>query len=214
MDAIAGRPKKTTHALNIEALPPLSSDLLEALQDEALGVWLWMTFIQTQARDLGIPATEITEEFCDRFIEHVKNLDSSTAKNAAVEKALHLAASGNFENSGKILREHVTNGADVVAWKNLGRRYVPAGIRKLEQARKFGKLGGSERKEQGQKNRKDILGAAWEIFSSSITKRSDHEFARRIAERTGLSKHTVRTHLRKARPELEALWVKAQEDNE
>jgi hypothetical protein len=40
-----------------KALPPLSGNLLETLQDDALGVWLWMTFIQTQARDLGIPAT-------------------------------------------------------------------------------------------------------------------------------------------------------------
>jgi hypothetical protein len=54
---VAGKAQNTAGALNIEALPPLSSNLLETLQDDALGVWLWMTFIQTQARDLGIPAT-------------------------------------------------------------------------------------------------------------------------------------------------------------
>lgn len=94
-------------------MPPLPANMLE-MSDYELGGLLLGWFIAVQADDLGIPferIDQIPESFAERVRQFVLTIETDTAKNAAVEKALHKAASGDFESAGKFLREHMTNGA-------------------------------------------------------------------------------------------------------
>lgn len=92
------------------ALPPFPEDALE-LPDSDLGALLLGWFIAAQADDLGIPADQIPEDFGDQVRQHVLTLEAENAKNAALEKALHKAANGNFEGAGRFLRELMQDGA-------------------------------------------------------------------------------------------------------
>lgn len=90
--------------------------------DYELGTLLLEYFIAAQADMLSIPVDQIPEEFVERVRQHVLTLESDTATNAAVEKALHKAASGDFETAGRLLREHMLSGA--VALK-----FIPIGVK-------------------------------------------------------------------------------------
>ncbi|MBS0323745.1 MAG: hypothetical protein JSR19_07830 [Proteobacteria bacterium] len=116
-------------------LPPFPD--IKEQSDYELGGLLLGYFIAAQADDLGIPRDQIPDEFAERVRAHVLTLETATAKNAAVEKALHKAAGGDFEAAGKLLREHMIAGA--VALK-----FVPIGV-KFSQGRKPG-TGGPIRK--------------------------------------------------------------------
>lgn len=92
------------------ALPPFPPDALEE-SDATLGQLLLAWFIATQAYDCGVPLNAIPEEFAEQVRQHVLTLESATAKDAALEKALHKAADGDFETAGKLLRELLQHGA-------------------------------------------------------------------------------------------------------
>ena len=205
---MAGKSKDTASALKVEVLPLWTALLLDALSgpDDELGGLLLGILIQTRAQELGIPVNEITEDDCEQLIEYFKSCETSTAKHAAFEKAVHLAAAGDFETAGQFIREHLNDGAESIAWKNLGKRFVPAGIRKLEQAREFGERGGSVKRQQGQKNREAVLDAAERIIETRKNSRrpTGRELAPDIAQQTGLSESAVRRHLTKA--SLDRIW--------
>ena len=200
---MAGKTKNTASA---EALPEPSKDLLEALRgpDDELGAQLLFTAIFFRAQALGMD--EVTEDFCARVVERVKTFDVSTAKHTALEKAFHLAAAGEFERSGIIFRDDMTEGGKLKKLENVAQRYVPAGIRKLEQAREFGKRGAKVKRQQGQKNREAVLGAAKDILKKRKNPKrpSVRQLALLIVKQTDLSDSTVRHVLTKA--ELDKLW--------
>lgn len=107
-------------------LPPFPDPREQS--DHELGALLLGYFIAAQADDLGIPLNQIPEEFAERVRQHVLTLETATAKNAAVEKALHKAASGDFDTAGKLLREYFDTEAVVL-------KFVPIGV-KFTQGRK------------------------------------------------------------------------------
>lgn len=77
--------------------------------DYDLGGLLLGLFITAQAEDLGIPIDQISEEFGERVRVYVSTLETEDARITSVEKALHKAASGDFESAGRLIRQHLLN---------------------------------------------------------------------------------------------------------
>jgi hypothetical protein len=102
-------------------LPPFPSDALD-LSDYDLGGLLIGWFVMTQAYDLDLPIDHIPDEFAERVRQYVLTQEAETAKNAAIEKALHKAASGDFESAGRFLREYLKCGA-------VSLKYIPIGVK-------------------------------------------------------------------------------------
>ena len=127
------------------ALPPFPADALER-SDSELGRLLLGWFIGAQADALGIPVNRIPHKFGELVVQYVLTIETATANNAAVEKALHKAASGDFEAAGKFLRDHMS--ACAVALK-----FIPIGIKKSAQAAKFGREGAKGNQQKGNANR-------------------------------------------------------------
>jgi hypothetical protein len=101
-------------------LPPFAAnpqDLFE-LPVEDLGRLLLNHFIAAQAEKLNIPSDQIPERFVEMVRRYVLTLEANTAGDAAVEKALHKAALGDFSAAGAIIRQHQINGAIFVKLQN------------------------------------------------------------------------------------------------
>jgi hypothetical protein len=95
-------------------LPDFPADALDSPNHE-LGGLLLGYFIAAQAVDLGIPPDQIPEDFAEQVRQRILTLETATASNAALEKALHKAAAGDFEFAGKLTRELLSNGAAFMA---------------------------------------------------------------------------------------------------
>lgn len=173
------------------ALPPFPSDALE-LSDYDLGGLVLGWFIAVQADDLGLPVDRIPDEFAERVRQYVLTIETATAKNAAVEKALHKAASGDFEAAGKFLREHMRNGA-------IALKFIPIGVNKSAQAKRFGREGAKGNKEEGEVNRQAVLNAAREILAGRTREPTERGLAKLIEGKTRIPFNTVRGHLAKLR---------------
>ena len=173
------------------ALPPFPADALD-LPDYNLGALLLGYFIMVQAHDLGFPIDQIPDEFAERVRQYVLTIETETASNAAVEKALHKAASGDVEAAGKFLREHMNDGA--VAMK-----FIPIGISKSAQAKEFGRKGAEGNKKEGEGNRQTVLDAAKIILAGRTREPSERELAKLIETKTGIPQNTVRGHLARLR---------------
>lgn len=167
-------------------------EVAEGSSDYELGIQLLALFIAAQANDCGLSMDSISEEFAERVRQYVLTAETDTAKNVAVEKALHKAASGDPVSAGKILREHMRDGA--VAFK-----YIPIGITKSEQAANFGRKGADGNKQEGQKNRQAVLDAAKKILAERKRKPSDRQLAKLVECETGIPFNTVRGHIAKLR---------------
>jgi hypothetical protein len=177
------------------AVPTFPPDALKMADDE-LGGLLLGYFIAVQADDAGIPIDQIPDEFAERVRQHVLTAESRTARNAAVEKALHKAAQGDFEFAGRLLREHMNTRA--VALK-----LIPIGINKLKQAKKFGRSGAKVKRDEGALNRQAVLDAAQDILATwtSAKPPSERRLSELTAQRTGLSASACRTHISNLRKE-------------
>jgi len=174
-------------------LPPFPD--IRACSDYELGGLLLGYFSAFQADRLGIPPDhlrELDEESSKQFLQYIEGLECDTAADAALEKAMRKAVSGDFETAGRLLREHMLNGA--VAMK-----FIPIGIKKSAQAKKFGREGAKGNKEEGEANRENVLKAANAILAGRTRKPSDRELAKLIATKISMPFNTVRGHLTKLR---------------
>lgn len=79
--------------------------------DQELGVYLFGCYVGAVAQKHGILLDQITQEFVETVRQNVLNEETTTAENAALEKALHKAANGDVLTAGKIFREFMENGA-------------------------------------------------------------------------------------------------------
>jgi hypothetical protein len=95
------------------------------LSDYDLGAYLLWFFAAVRAENLGLPVDRMTEAFIGRIRQQMPTQETSNVKDAALEKALHKAASGDFEAAGKFLREHMIGGAVTM-------KFVPIGIKFTE----------------------------------------------------------------------------------
>ncbi|MCI0421725.1 MAG: hypothetical protein L0312_21280, partial [Acidobacteria bacterium] len=77
-------------------------------------------------------ATPGVLEQAGMIVESVLQKETDTANLAALEKALHLAARGEYARGGKIFREHLINGAKHIA----DARHAATGRKVLKSARK------------------------------------------------------------------------------
>jgi len=112
------------------------ADILECT-DRELGMRLLAAFISHEAYVLGLPIDQIPVEFAKRVVLHIPTLEADTARDAAVEKALHKAASGDYEAAGRIFRGHMMSRAEQI-------KFIPLGM-KFSRGRKKG-AGGPIRK--------------------------------------------------------------------
>ena len=169
----------------------LSNILTDALSspDAELGVLLLSLYIKEEADNLSIPSGEIPLSFSKLVVTHVLTLEANSAKLTTVEKALHKAAIGEFETAGRLIREHIVDGAVI-------KKFLPIGIKKVEQAKDFGSLGAYTNREIGRNNRKKVLEAAKAILASRKRKPSGRELAGLVAEKTGIPVDTVRGHIK------------------
>lgn len=166
------------------------------LTDYDLGGLILGLFIVAQAEEVGIPPTDVPDEFGNRVIEYVLGLKADSARLAPLEMVLHTAAGGDFEKAGKIMREDLTRGV-------MELKFVPLGIQKFEQAKEFGQRGAESNKAIGEANREAVLAAANAILADRERRPSDRQLASEIAnkEEINMKESTVRSHIRALRKE-------------
>jgi hypothetical protein len=162
------------------------------LSNDELGELILSLFIAVQADELGIPADNLPEGFRGQVIEHILGLEASSARLDPVEKALHMAARGDFERAGGRIREHLIRGA-------IELKYVPIGISKSQQAQDFGRRGAEANKALGSANRERVYVAAMKILAERKSPPSDRQMARDIAKDSRMEEETVRGHLKALR---------------
>lgn len=157
-----------------------------------LGLFVLGLFVIDQASVQGIPDDQITEEFAEQVRQHVLTLEASSAKDVALEKALHKAANGDFIAAGKLLRELLLQGGH----DKVKEKYAVIGLQRIAQCSDFGKRGIESRTALSNKNRQIVLDAAKEILSDRKRKPSDRKLASLVSKKTDINFHTVRGHIR------------------
>ena len=167
----------------------LPENLLD-LTDYDLGGLILGLFIAAQAEEVGIPPSDVPEEFGNRVVEYVLGLKANSAKAAPLEMVLHNAALGDFEKAGKIMREDLVRGV-------IELKFVPLGIQKFEQAREFGQRGAESNKSIGKSNRQSVLKAAKVILKKRKRSPSDRQLASEIADKQeiDIKEDAIRGHL-------------------
>lgn len=97
---------------------PLTLDDLR-LPDDELGRLFLNICIAAEAENHGLPADSIPEEFSNRMISLFREIEAEHAKHTTVEKVLHKAATGDDSTAGRLLKEHMSAGAENMANANL-----------------------------------------------------------------------------------------------
>jgi hypothetical protein len=72
-------------------------------------------YVAAVAEKNGIPPDAIPPEFAEAVVAAVLEVEADTAHNTPVEKALHLAARGDFEKAGHIARGFMLDSAHEMA---------------------------------------------------------------------------------------------------
>lgn len=72
-------------------------------------------YVAAVAEKNGIPPDAVPPKFAEAVRTAVLKVEANSARLAAVENALHLAARGDFEKSGRVFREHMLDGARSLA---------------------------------------------------------------------------------------------------
>ena len=78
------------------SFPEFPEDALDR-PDDYLGKLLLAWYIAAQADFVGLSIYRIPQAFGERVVEYARTAEADTASNAALEKALHKAANGEFE---------------------------------------------------------------------------------------------------------------------
>jgi len=142
-----------------------------------------------KAAELGVP---LTFELMREIIANIPKAEARHADTAALEKSLHKAAEGDFETAGRLFREYMNNGA-------VAKKFIPIGMKRSAQAKKFGKAGAEKNKAEGKENRVAVLEAAKEILAQRTKRPTNREMAALIEKKTGIPANTARGHLTKLR---------------
>jgi hypothetical protein len=186
--------KKTARLTSGASLLPSEPRQLVETPDDELGKTLLTCFLVEQAAAVGIDADRITPEFAERVRRHILTLETDQPQNAALEKALHKAASGEFVLAGGMLKKILLGGAITL-------RFLPIGIKRSAQAAEFGRAGADSNKQWGKDNEDTVLAAAREIISGRTRPLSGRQLAALVAKKTGMPLGTVRTHVGRLRRE-------------
>jgi len=177
-----------------EPEPTFVEMLIDGLSgpNDALGRLLLGLCIREEVWNRGLSTDQITDVIATFYVEQVSNLEAEIAEDAAFEKALHKAARGDFETAGRLIREHLVNGA--IAYK-----FIPIGIEKSKQAKEYGSRGAALNKEIGRGNRQKIQAAKEKFLADRTGPTTERQLAGLIATETGIKSETVRGHLKKMR---------------
>jgi len=187
---ITNNPEKLQEMLgNSEANPGWSDEILGKF---LLGIWLI-----AEADRHGIDHLAIPDELANEWVSRVTALEAAEIANIPLEKALHLAAIGNFAKAGQIFRAFMWQSAN----REFEKKYAKMGLNRKAQSMKFGLKGSESNKQTGKLNRKAVFDAAKLILEQSTRRLSDRNLATRIATATKIPFNTVRVHLTKLRKE-------------
>jgi hypothetical protein len=174
----------------MEDFPPFPVEYLD-LPDDELGELLLGWFVVHFAESRGL-FPDIPSEFSGAVLSQLK-FTNARPENAAVEKALHKAADGDFETAGKTIRYYYENGAHHMAAVRIAheeREKRLKGPRKGGAARKA--LAASENLERDKK----ILEQYYQLIGSG---RNPREGPAILARRFELSPARIRQILKEKR---------------
>lgn len=139
----------------MNTLPPFPAGEAITWANDELGKFLLGYYLEASAQHHGIrvPEDMSFQDFADRFTQAALNAESDSARNTPVEKSIHKALVGDFETAGKIFRDYLLDGADVIAKTRLLGDLSSL----IEQMTPDAKLG-SRVRTGSKKPRKDALG--------------------------------------------------------
>jgi len=115
--------------MTLPAFPPEFLDL----PDEELGGRLLAWWIAYQAEERGIPIDAITEDVAERIRAASVDMNIDSAAHVSLEKALRLAAGGDFARAGKLLRQRMLDGAQQEVFR---KEALSGTVRQRERARR------------------------------------------------------------------------------
>ncbi len=95
-------------------LDPLNQEDLK-LSDPDLGLRLLGLYVVAVAVENNLVDSLGDPEFTQAVIDQIPLAEAEYAKNSTVEKALHKVAAEDFETAGRLIREHLTDGAYAIA---------------------------------------------------------------------------------------------------
>jgi hypothetical protein len=176
---------------------PIQAESLE-WPDKKLGAYLLHIWAAECAEFEGAPFEHFLEHqaaWTERARLAALRKEIKTTANVAIEKALHKAASGEFEAAGRLYRDYLLQGA--MAYK-----FIPLGIAKAKQSDEFLKSGSDQSRAVGDANRAAVLAAARAVIDSREKGKrplpSQRELAALVCKRLDgrLSVEAVRGHLK------------------
>jgi hypothetical protein len=185
--------KGKSEAKEASSVPPFPADIKQ-YSDEELGKMLLDKLIGVEAERRGIPIDRVPKQFADKVIRALPRAEVSSAIRAPLEKAVHKLAKGDFAAAGRLIREHLVDGAE----RLLLMRHR---IENLIRAAEMGALGAATTRAKGQESKRLVEEVATRILSKRKKPISDRELARKIAREVPLSPDTIRKILPKPRKE-------------
>lgn len=170
------------------AFPPVTLEALAELTNADLGRELLISYIHAEVEAEGIAAHEYDATDVERIRQMILRAETNFARNAALEKALHKAAIGDYETGGRLFREWYATAA-------IAERFLPIGVNRSAQQRDFGRKGAEASKEEGAENQARVKKARDDILSARTLPITDRKLAMEIEKVTKIKKDTVRGHL-------------------
>ncbi len=170
------------------AFPPVTPEALAELTNSDLGRELLISYIHAEVEAEGIAAHEYDATDVERIRQMILRAETNFARNAALEKALHKAAIGDYETGGRLFREWYTTAA-------IAERFLPIGIERSAQQREFGRPAAEASAKVGAENRARVKDARDAILSARTRPISDRGLALEIEEKTGINRNTERGQL-------------------
>ena len=173
-------------------LGPLDEEDLK-LSDPDLGIRLLDLCVVSvavendQVESLGDP------EFTQAVIDLILRTEAEAAKNSTVEKALHKAAAKEFETAGRLLREHISNGARTIAITNIA---ISERAKRIKGPKAGGKKRAAQQREKSAERNSRMAVRYRELESAGLKK---HEIIGTLSSEEGLAKSTTRRIVNKTR---------------
>lgn len=163
---------------------------LGTINDVDLGQRLLAARLAAEAERQGIAPASIPAELAEAWVRQLQTQEADAVVNIPLEKALNLAAKGEFEKAGRIFRAHMLDGAVRLKEQEI----VATSRQRASQLKTNAGKGAAARQKFSQQDRAQWVQLAadpeWE-------KHSNRRRAELIAQKLGLDTASIET-IRKA----------------
>ena len=151
----------------------------------------WFMAIHAERHGLDVrKAADIPPEFAESVRISVAASETDGVEDMAWVKALSLAAAGQWDRAGKLLRQFVVNAAKTTRQQELAQ----LGGKVRKQRRKYSEQGNATKKAAAKKDRSEWLKVG-EPLRRDYPTRSDSWLAQKISALTGANASTIRAAL-------------------